>query len=353
MICPGDSRQKYSNYADFIMDGIMDRQKFPKVKNVVTKWTKNGQRYLLHDRDLSGKDIYITIPISDTDTEKDYFKKIADAKRKLNDKKIGSSIYSVLNEYFDTKQYAENTRIGQRFLGSFCFNDKVNRDLVNELLTRDLKLQTKRMRLRQISNFFEWLQMYKKINVVDPALGVTIKCQVVKRSRCVTNGELTKLFTMFKNPEYELAVRLAFFTGARISSIHFLTPESLVNGYLHYDNVKCKKRYDYVIPLRDEKTLSLYQTVAAKGYMWSVSLRTMKGYINRHMRDTFGKDINGEYLTIHSLRHSFATRAIQNGVPPEIVSKMLDHSSISTTLTYYAKHSQKQIDDAMDKIFEK
>lgn len=331
----------------------MDRQKFPKVKNVITKWTKNGQRYLLHDRDLSGKDIYVTIPITDSDTEKDYFKKIDEAKRKLNDKKIGSSINRILNEYFEAKQYSENTRLGQRFLGSFCFNDKVNRDLVSELLTKDLKLQTKRMRLRQISNFFTWLQMYKKINVVDPALGVIIKCPVGKRSRCATNSELTKLFTMFKNPEYELAVRLAFFTGARISSIHSLTPESLVNGYLHYDNVKCKRRYDYVIPLRDEKTLSLYQTVAVKGYMWSVSLRTMKGYINRHMRDAFGKDINGEHLTIHSLRHSFATRAIQNGVPPEIVSKMLDHSSMSTTLTYYAKHSQQQIDDAMTKIFDK
>lgn len=331
----------------------MNSRKFPKVKNVVTKWTKNGQRYLLHDRDLSGKDIYITIPISDTDTEKDYFKKIADARRKLNDKKIGSSIYSILNEYFDAKQYAENTRMGMRFLGSFCFNDKTNLSLIEEMIKSDLKPQTKRMKLRQVSNFFNWLQSCKKINVTDPTIGISVKCNISKRSRCITDDELKRLFSLFKNPEHELAVRLAFFTGARISSIYSLTPNSLVNGHLHYVNVKCKKKYDYAIPIRDEKTLSLYRTVAKKGYLWSMCLRTLKAYINNHMRAEFGRDVNGEYLTIHSLRHSFATRAIQNGVPPEIVSKMLDHSSISTTLTFYGKHSQKQIDDAMNKVFDK
>jgi site-specific recombinase XerD len=40
-------------------------------------------------------------------------------------------------------------------------------------------------------------------------------------------------------------------------------------------------------------------------------------------------------------------------VPTEIVSKMLDHANIGTTLSIYAKHSQQQIDDAMDRVFEK
>ena len=40
---------------------------------------------------------------------------------------------------------------------------------------------------------------------------------------------------------------------------------------------------------------------------------------------------------IHSLRHSVATQLITKGVPLEVVSKTLDHSSISITGNVYAK----------------
>lgn len=333
----------------------MDSQDFPKVKNVVKKWTKNGQRYLLHDRDLSGKDIYITIPITDTDTTKDYFRKIEEAKRKLTDKKLGSSIYILVHEYFTARQFSKNTMINQRFLTGFCFNDRINKSLINDIVNNDsINSRTKNMRIAQAGRFFRWLIDVKGINVTNPTIGICVKQTASRRTRCITNDEIKILFGMFKNrPELRLVIRLAFFTGARISSIYALRPDSLQNGYIYYDNVKCKKRYDYPIPLNDNETIELYHIVAQKGFMWTKTLNALKVNIDASMRRKFGKDINGESLSIHSLRHSFATRAIQNGVPPEIVSKMLDHSSISTTLTYYAKHSQQQIDDAMTKIFEK
>ena len=44
------------------------------------------------------------------------------------------------------------------------------------------------------------------------------------------------------------------------------------------------------------------------------------------------------------------TRALQAGVPAEIVSKLLDHSSVSITLNVYARYSREQIDSAIEKI---
>lgn len=69
------------------------------------------------------------------------------------------------------------------------------------------------------------------------------------------------------------------------------------------------------------------------------------------MRYHFGRDKNGETLSPHSLRHTFATQALQAGVPLEVVSKLLDHQSPATTIKVYARFSDAQIDDAIKKTF--
>jgi integrase len=41
-------------------------------------------------------------------------------------------------------------------------------------------------------------------------------------------------------------------------------------------------------------------------------------------------------LTVHGLRHTFATIALQSGIPVTVVSKYLGHSSVTTTLDTYS-----------------
>lgn len=53
----------------------------------------------------------------------------------------------------------------------------------------------------------------------------------------------------------------------------------------------------------------------------------------------------------HSLRHTFATRAIEKGVDVKTLSELLGHSSVSTTLGRYVHSSIKQKRIAINKIF--
>lgn len=57
-------------------------------------------------------------------------------------------------------------------------------------------------------------------------------------------------------------------------------------------------------------------------------------------------------LTSHVARHTFATWALSNGVPIEIVSKMLGHTNITTT-QIYAKVLAKDVDAGFDLLADK
>lgn len=51
--------------------------------------------------------------------------------------------------------------------------------------------------------------------------------------------------------------------------------------------------------------------------------------------ETYAEAERMPHLTPHILRHTFATRAIERGIPPKVVQELLGHSSITMTLDLY------------------
>ena len=41
-------------------------------------------------------------------------------------------------------------------------------------------------------------------------------------------------------------------------------------------------------------------------------------------------------ISLHSLRHTYATRCIESGMPPKVLQKLMGHSDIKVTLDTYA-----------------
>ena len=58
------------------------------------------------------------------------------------------------------------------------------------------------------------------------------------------------------------------------------------------------------------------------------------------------------YITIHGLRHTFATQALQAGVPIHLVSQILGHSSIAITLAIYSHVMPGDTERAMETVGE-
>lgn len=42
-----------------------------------------------------------------------------------------------------------------------------------------------------------------------------------------------------------------------------------------------------------------------------------------------------EHFSGHTMRHTFATRALENGIPTKVVQELLGHSTIKTTMDIY------------------
>lgn len=336
----------------------MEDTKFPKLKDVVVKRTKNGHRYLLHGKDSCGKDVYVTIPVTDKDTEKDYFAKIRDARIKLNAKKTGESIDGFISEYAAKRQLASGTiNALKRALRNFSLDNDNNIKCVQKIIDRGYKQSTLRSMVGYVGCFFRWLILTKKIEgIIDPTAGFVVKHSKFARSRTFTDKEEKKFLEkvkQLKNLELRLFLQLAYYTGARASSIYVLERNSIRDNKVYYYNVKSRRNYEYPVPLYDQDTIDLFNSLYDRGFLFSEPLlhyqTTAWQWFQRH----FGRDENDETLSLHSLRHNFATKMIQNGISPEVVSRLLDHSSPAITLKFYAKHSEQQLEEAIDKIFKK
>ncbi len=66
--------------------------------------------------------------------------------------------------------------------------------------------------------------------------------------------------------------------------------------------------------------------------------------------DTLLQKLNIRHRGFHSLRHTFATRAIEAGTDIKTLSELLGHSSPSVTLARYAHSSEKQKNRAIEKV---
>ena len=61
----------------------------------------------------------------------------------------------------------------------------------------------------------------------------------------------------------------------------------------------------------------------------------LKTYAYNKCLVRIGKKIGVDKLTMHALRHTFATRCIENGIKPKVLQKLLGHSSIAMTMDLY------------------
>ena len=57
-----------------------------------------------------------------------------------------------------------------------------------------------------------------------------------------------------------------------------------------------------------------------------------------------------KHFTMHTLRHTYATRAIERGVQPKVLQKLLGHASIQTTMDKYVHVTDESMQKAIQRF---
>ena len=59
---------------------------------------------------------------------------------------------------------------------------------------------------------------------------------------------------------------------------------------------------------------------------------------------------DNKFLTMHSLRHTYATRSIEAGAKPEALMVLMGHSDIATTLNIYTSVTEEHKKEQAEKV---
>lgn len=193
--------------------------------------------------------------------------------------------------------------------------------------------QTVNLHLNAIKFFYrEVLKNYNKIDLKFAKR--SLKLPIV-----LSRNEIDKILENIKNKKHKLMIALAYGAGLRVSELINLRVRDILLDELmiHIRDSKGKKDRITIIP--EKLKNDLYFLVTGRDgsdYLFeserggSLSSRTAQKIFEEALKKAeIRKD-----ATFHSLRHSFATHLLENGVDIRYVQELLGHSNIRTTQLY-------------------
>ncbi len=226
-------------------------------------------------------------------------------------------------------------------------------------LAKTKRPETVTLHYRQIRALMRYAINREKYKYADPTVGIDLPKRTGPRKRYFTSEEITRLLDALKDePRLYLFTKMSLSTGARMStvlSVHrdHIEPDGTVELYNH----KADRWYKGFF---DAETMQLLR--GKDGYVLGMPGREhekppcswLQKKLQKVLNELFNTDETPkeDRAVIHTLRHSVASRMLEKGVPLEIVSKTLDHSSIAITAQVYGKISPQLIHQSVKGLWD-
>ncbi|MBD3317131.1 MAG: tyrosine-type recombinase/integrase [Chitinivibrionales bacterium] len=192
----------------------------------------------------------------------------------------------------------------------------------------------------------------KEVLQVKPGHGILVRMKTGKPLPRVHSREsIRRIISSPRNPKHRLMLMIAYGCGLRLGEIQTLRPEDIdiERKVLWVRNGKGKKDrmvmldHDLIPSATAWLTNGCGRRYLFEGYTpgKAISKRTIEKVYTKACT-TLNIDHQGG---IHSLRHTFATHLLENGVDLRYIQELLGHSSSKTTeiYTHVAAHAITQI----------
>ena len=204
---------------------------------------------------------------------------------------------------------------------------------------------------------------YLQINVAEK-VDIPRGKQVTKKENCYTYPQLQELILALENEKSnrKMFVIIAMTTGMRREEICPLTISDidLINNTITVDKAMVESK-EFGVLITDTKNRSSVRQVDIPDYLkelLSEYIKTLRNDRLFHilpdtMTSWFNKFIKRKdlpHITLHGLRHSYATYLINNNIDINTISTLLGHADIITTGKIYINKSRENAKQAVNLI---
>ena len=188
---------------------------------------------------------------------------------------------------------------------------------------------TKAIHRRMINICWNW---GFKNGLVKKALKLEGDTKGESRNRVLSDSELKTLIDEIRDNRFNLFVRFAYYTGARSGEIRSISRENIFSNHI----VAYGKSGKRLIKLNHQAQ----EILDGLDELWDYTKDFVSHKFKKEARRLGIPDIR-----FHDLRRTFGYNLIRQGRPIYEVSKLLGHSSVTTTERHYAPLLATEIDD--------
>lgn len=201
---------------------------------------------------------------------------------------------------------------------------------------------------------------YRLIGREDKAIRLPAIKRVKSLPLVLNRSEVRVLIGTPKWKKHRILIALIYSAGLRIREASRLEQRDIDMERMTIHIRQSKYKKDRIVPLSGylkKGLLDYYQSVCPKRYVFNgkasgspLSVRAIQ-YI---FRQTLQKTSIQKPANVHTLRHSYATHLLEEGVDILTVRDLLGHEDIYTTLNYLhlAQIEQKRAHSPLDNLYQ-